>query len=203
MALDTYSGLKSAISDHLDRDDLVSQVDDFIDLAEARHKRDVRIREMIDREFIVVFDRFLELPTGYLDAITIRLLTDPVTVLNHVSPHEMNRVRRETTGKPSRFTVHGEIEFDVSPDGSYDGELVFYKALTPLSDANATNALLDRAPDVYLYAALLASAPFLMNDERIQTWGRMYSEGIDALKETDRRGRYIGALATRVAGPTP
>ena len=46
MALDTYNELKLEIASFLNRDDLTSQLDTFIDLTETRHARDLRIREM-------------------------------------------------------------------------------------------------------------------------------------------------------------
>ena len=201
MALDSYDGLKAAIADHLDDDGLSDQIEDFIDLAEARHKREIRIREMLTRASLTVDDRYVDFPTGYLEAKTLRLLTSPVTVLTYMNLHEMNRVRRETTGQPKYFTEHAQFEFDVSPDSSYSGEVIYYRAQTALSDANTTNDILDRAPDVYLYAALLASAPFLVNDERLKTWGDLYIQARDSLNGVDKR--RTGPLIARAAGATP
>lgn len=201
MSLADYDGLKAAIADHLDDDGLSSQIEDFIDLAEARHKREIRIREMLTREALTVDARYVDLPTGYLEAKNIRLLTTPVTVLLYRNEHELNRVRSESTGKPTSYTIHSQIEFDITPDSSYSGEIIFYKSLTALSDSNTSNDLLTRAPDVYLYAALLASAPFLLNDERIQVWGSLYKDAKDSLNTVDRR--RPSPLVARPAGPTP
>ena len=46
MALDTYSNLKTEIASYLNRDDLTTNIDTFIDLAESRHAKDLRLREM-------------------------------------------------------------------------------------------------------------------------------------------------------------
>lgn len=205
MALDTYSNLKTTIADYVDRDDLAAQIDDFIDLAEARHKREIRIREMQVRAQASASTRFLSLPSGFLEMQTLRLLTDPVTVLTEINFEEMNRARIETTtgGRPRFFTIHEEIEFDKIPDQAYTAEMIYYQAFTPLSDANTTNGLLTRAPDLYLYGALLAAAPFLVEDDRIQVWNGLYEQASDGLKLADRRGRHSGAIASRVFGATP
>lgn len=200
MALDTYANLKTAITNHLDRDDLASLVDDFIDVAEAMHKREIRIREMLARDSLTVDARYVSLPAGFLEAQTIRLLTNPITLLSYVDQHEMDRWRQESTGKPSRFTIHEQIEFDITPDSSYSGEIIYFGELTALSDAAPTNALLTRAPDAYLYGALLASAPFLMNDERIDVWGGLYTNARDALNAQARASRKVGPLVSRVSG---
>lgn len=201
MSLDTYAGLKQEIADTLDRDDLTSFIDSFIDLAEARHQREIRIREMIVRATVSAADRYLALPTGFLQMSMLRLLTNPVTVLAEVSLHEMNRRRQETTGKPIFFTVHEEIEFDRSPDQSYTAEMIYHAKLTALSDTNTSNALLTRAPDAYLYGALGAAAPFLSDDERLTVWAQLYQSAVDALNVMDRR--RAGPLVSRVAGATP
>lgn len=201
MAVDTYENLKTEIASHLERDDLTDSIDTFIDIAEARHKREVRIREMLTRTALTVDDRYEDLPTGFLSAKILRLLTTPVTVLEYMNEDQLSRVRCETTGKPRFFTAHSQLEFDKAPDEAYSGEIIYFKSLTPLSGSNTTNALLDKAPDVYLYGALIASAPFLMHDERVRLWNELYEVGRDGVNAMDRRG--IGPLVARAAGATP
>jgi hypothetical protein len=203
MALDSYANLKTAITNFLDRDDLSVYVDDFIDLAEARHKREILIREMIVRSQATLTGRFLALPTRFLRMKTLRLLTTPVTVLTEVNLHEMNREREEGTGKPTFFTVHEEIEFDTTPDDAYTTELIYYCSFLPLDDTNTSNGLLVRAPDAYLYGALSASAPFLAMDERVPTWEGLYGTARDGLNFEDRAGRIGTPVASRVMGSTP
>lgn len=206
MALDSYTNLKQSIIDHLDRDDLSGFVDDFIDLAEARHKREIRIMDMIERDPITFVTRYADLPSRYLEALSIRLLTgeDPPTILRNLNLHEMMRKRiEETTGIPQFFTVHNQIELDRVPDQAYSGEIIYYKELNALSDNVSSNAILSRAPDCYLYAALAASAPFLMNDERVLLWEGLYTNARDALNQLDIDAAHIGPLVARVDGITP
>lgn len=203
MSLDTYSNLKTAIANTLDRDDLTSEIDDFIDLAEARHKREVRIRQMITREAITINARQISLPADFLETITLRILTNPLTVLTNIDYDEMNRRRVEVTGKPEYFTVADEIEFDKSPDSSYSGEIVFWEAQQPLSDSVTSNDILANHPDLYLYGALIASAPFLMDDPRLVVWKALYDEAKNSANMQARRGRVSGRLVSRVRGSTP
>ena len=48
MALNNYANLKTAIANFLARDDLTSEIDDFIDLTEADFNRRLRIRAPLD-----------------------------------------------------------------------------------------------------------------------------------------------------------
>lgn len=205
MSLDSYAALKSEIGDWLDRDDIDTQIDTFIDLAEARHKREIRIREMLARQQASIDAQYEVLPSGFLQMRELRLLTTPVTTLEPVSPQEMTRRRSRRwitqTGRPCAFTVHKEIEFDVTPDQTYTAEMVFWQELTPLSDSNTTNALLTRASDAYLFGALVASGPFLEQEERLPTWEATYVAARDDINKMDRN--VSGRLVSRVAGATP
>ncbi len=49
MAISSYTSLKSAVADWLDRTDLTNQIPDFIGLAEIRHRRDFKIRSLETR----------------------------------------------------------------------------------------------------------------------------------------------------------
>ena len=60
--------------------------------------------------------------------------------------------------------------------------------LTALSDSNASNDILTNYPELYLYGALAESAPFIMQDERINTWGNLYKEALKNANETSSRG---------------
>lgn len=209
--ISTYVELQQSIEDHLDRDDLSSQIQNFIVLAEARHKREVRIREMMTREDIDILDRFVDLPDDFLDMRYLRVRTPSGTRykrylpdLEELAVHQLTLRSTNEKRCPSAFAVHGEsIEFDADPDRPYEGDLFYYTELTPLSDANPSNALLTRAPDVYLYGSLLASAPFLLNDERLRVWGELYANSKDTLNSSERQARRGGPLVAKVQGPTP
>ena len=203
MALSTFTELKAAIADYLERDDLSDQIDNWIALAEARHQREVRIREMLVRAKATTgTDRYLALPVGFLQMSMFRLLTDPVTVLEELNMDGMTRRRRERTDRPRFFTVHEEIEFDVIPTGDFVVEMIYYKKLTPLSAQNETNALLTLASDAYLYAALSASSPYL-EDDQVQTWEHMYGIARDGLIKTDRRARFSTPVSSQLTQLVP
>lgn len=202
MSINTYSELQTAIADYLQRDDLASNIPDFIRLAETDIRAELRVREMIHRDPITVNSIQINLPTNYLEAIELRLLTEPLTVLQHVTPHEMTRYRRTGTGRPKYFTIHTEIEFDVAPDSAYSGEIIFYESVDLLAD-RSTNTILTNYPNVYLFGALKHTEPFLMNDERVATWAAFYESTVKKLKKSSERSRRSGPLVSRVVGAGP
>ena len=209
MALDSYSGLKQSIIDHLDRDDLTNFVDDFIDIAEGRHKREIRIREMLSLATLAITDgdRLVDLPTDFIDLKYFRILNPDTSSyrrylpkLTQLNEHELTGLSTNREQRPQHFAVHEQIEFDSEADQDYTGEVLYYVGLTALSDSNTSNSLLTKAPDVYLYGALAASAPFLLNDERISTWETLYTTARDDLNRYERKSIRTGPQVARAKG---
>ncbi len=75
--------------------------------------------------------------------------------------------------------VGDEFQFIPIPDASYLVELTYWRRIPPLSDTNTTNWILSDHPDAYLYGALVQSAPYLMDDSRITTWGTLFTAALD------------------------
>lgn len=207
MAISTYGELKMSISDHLGIPDLEGKEDDFIDMAEARHKREIRIREQIQRVDIAIAedDRYTDLPDDFLDLKYLRIKSvsgyhSYLPDVRQVSLHEISDMSYSGNQPPRRFTVHSQIEWQAMADQNYTGEMVYYSVLTPLSDANPTNALLELAPDLYLYSALIASAPYLMHDERLTTWQSLYEQAKDGVNDLNTKSRAGGPLIARAFG---
>jgi hypothetical protein len=195
MALTTYAGLKSAIESWLDRDDLTNYLDDFIDLAEARIGRDLRIRQMETQSTQTLSGgtREYDLPADYLQMRNVQLNTSPITALEYLTPEMMDRLwAGSSTGRPRAYTIiRDKIQLGPAPDSTYSLEFTYYAkpgALTASEDG-----LLSVIPDVYLYAALLEAEPFLQNDQRIQLWMAAYDKAIAAAQMSDSKDRHSGS----------
>lgn len=71
------------------------------------------------------------------------------------------------------------------PDQTYPIEFNYYAMPVLLDVGNQTNWLTDLAPNMLLYRTLLETAPFLKNDERMQTWQGLYAESAQAITGQD------------------
>ena len=199
MAITTYAELKTAIGNWLARTDLTSYYDDFIDLAEARHKRDMRLRAMETRATgsLTADSRLLALPTGFVEARRFILTASPRHTLRFVTPDQLTGVyNQQTAGKPDFFTVHDQFEFNRPCDSTYAYELLHYAAFTALSDSNTTNWLITNAPDVYLWSCLAESAPFIGDDQRAALWEAKYQQAKADLLSVDAKGSLHGGVLT-------
>jgi hypothetical protein len=201
MALTTYTELKASVADWINRDDLTAVIVDFISLAEAQIERSLRTRQMIVRATASMDTEYSAVPADFLECRTIKLNTNPVQPLQFETVDSMDTLKTQyaATGRPQYFSiVGGQIRVLPVPATTYTAELIYFAKLTKLSSTNATNWLLTSSPDVYLYGALLQGAPYLQNDERIQTWATLYERGLNDLKIADDRGSTSGgALLAR------
>lgn len=197
MALSTYTELKDAIADWLDRSDLTNRIPDFIALAEARLNRELRIRPMEVRSTMTttVGQRYFNLPGGYLQMRNFQINTNPITPLEYITPEMLDRLYgSNTTGKPRAYSLIGdEIQLAPIPDSAYTLEVAYYEKFTPLSTDVTTNWLTENAPDVLLYGALIEAEPFVKNDERMPLWLNAYKEAIDKIQKADDRDRHSGS----------
>ena len=200
MAISSYTSLKSAIADWLDRTDLTDQIPDFIALTEVRHRRDFKIRSLETRVTTntVADQEYYNLPDNYIALRNIQLNTDPKTSLEYLTPEQMDRIYAGSNkGKPKAYTIIGnDIQLRPLPDSVYEIEMLYYKYFTPLSDSAPTNDMLTYHPDAYLYASLVEAEPYLQNDKRIQTWASFYDRAKKDIIDSNERDRHSGVAPT-------
>lgn len=194
MAITTYSTLQTAVGDWLNRSDLTTVIPDFIALAEAQFNRTLRHRRMVERATATLDSEYSAMPADWLESIRYQINTNPITVMEFVSPDQaaMLKGAYSTSGKPIFYTQIGQ-QFQVIPapdsGSAYTGELTYYATIPVLSAGNTSNWLLVDSPDIYLYGALLQSAPYLQDDQRLGVWAAIYQRLIDDLKVSDERSR--------------
>jgi len=194
MAFTSYSTLKTKIGEYLARTDLDSQIPDFIRLAEERLRRDLRIRQMLKvaTANTVADDATVSLPSDFLAMKDLHIDATPVRVLQFQNTSNFFRNARVTDkGVPTMYTLLGsEFQFAPKPDKAYTLRMVYYHKPDFLSDSNASNLFLANCPDLLLYGALAEAEPYLMNDERIQTWASLYDRGLASLRASDDDSEY-------------
>jgi hypothetical protein len=191
-----YSTLQTTVADYLNRQDLSAYIPTFIQLAEADMNTRLRTREMIVRATTTNDDEFVRLPLDFLESINLQL-TDGQSPLRFVTLDEADIInKRQTYNAPTFYSLmNGAIEL-VPPPATGDDveiEMVYYGKIPALSDSNTSNWLLLKAPDVYLYGALVHAAPFLMDDQRISVFGSFYSQRIEALNDESQKSLHSGS----------
>lgn len=207
MPFDTYDNLQSAIADWLVKRNLTDRIKDFIALGEARFDRDVNV---LTETYSIKNSAFLSISTApfalpsYINAVkTIWNTSLPnLDEIPIVGPAEWrNLVHRYsgTSGVPIAASISDNpddwtlrLNLVPSPASAMSIDLEYVRNLTPLSDVNQTNPILTRYPDLYLYAALAESAPFLQHDERVAVWETRYAAIVASINADSARRRLGG-----------
>lgn len=197
MSISTYSELKTAVENWLDRDDLSDRIEEFITLAETRLYRRLMPRGFEERATtpMVAGQEYYALPTDFLYQRNVQINTNPLTVLKYMSPEQLDHEYPSTgTGLPKAYTIIGnEIQLKPVPDSANNLEIAYFQKLSALSDTNTTNWTLTNAPDLLLYGALIEAEAYLVNDPRIGIWKAAFDEGLQQLNNLDMRARYSGS----------
>lgn len=197
-----YSELKQAVEDWLNKPEIVEAVPTFVTLAEARFNRELRLNAMLARQTATATTGYVELPSDWLQHSSI-VVTSPSNILSslvYISPDEYYDISKNgATGTPRYYTIiNSDIVLYPAPTSATAMEITYYKKIPALSASTPSNWLLDRSPDLYLYATLLAAEPYLQNDARAAMWSGTVSQIMEAMRmESERASRPSGALTMR------
>ena len=183
-----YTTLQASIADFLNRKDLTDSICTFIQLAETQMQRRLRVLDG-ERATTITFpvqSNRAPMPADFKRMRFFDAEYEPLDVLLERAPlidtrpiYDPRFFDREN--RIVRYSLTGnEMVLWPCPTGEdpVTFEMVYDAGFEPLSDTSPTNWLLEENPDVYLYGALLQSAPYLKNDARISVWGEFFLTGI-------------------------
>jgi hypothetical protein len=205
MSLTSYSGLQTAIADWADRADLDAKIPDFIELAEARINKILRIRQMERRSQMSTIgnDAYYGLPPGWLSGRALSVQNASVRGnydLEYRTPESFDQMGYDINGVPKYYTVIGnELKLRPTPDAVYTVQTVYYKKLDSLSDSQTGNEVLSDYPDIYLYACLLEAAVYLKDKDAAMSYGKLFEAAVTGAQDADSADRHSGG-AMHVVG---
>jgi hypothetical protein len=196
-----YSSLKANVADWLNRSDLTSAIPVFIQNAESSLKRDHRVRKLQTRTLTASADD-TAVPSDY--GANEAMYHDGSTYyhgIEVVGAERLGELKQlfGTTGPPAYAALlDGVIRWAPVPDTTYTLKWAYWRKLLSLSDSQTTNWLIEEHPDIYLYAALLESAPYLKGDERLAVWGSELERRLEELHRDTERQHFSGPMSRRV-----
>ena len=198
MSIRNYAELQASIAGWLKRSNLTERIPDFITLAEAALNRQLRVRQMTGYYSRSTDQSMIALPDDFLEAEKIQL--DGMT-LTYIDRYAADADTLATSGHDRRYTMVGQsIWLLTRVEKMSRFGMWYYQRITPLSDEEPQNWLIEDAPDAYLYGALLQAEPYLKNDARVATWGQLYGDVLTAMGVNSTRARTQGsALVMRSA----
>ena len=192
-AFTSYDNLKTNIADYLARQDLTDKIPMFVSLAEKRLNRDLRLRQMLQQSTYTLTSGYtVPTPADFLEMKDIHIDANPVVNLNFKTVSQFYRLgNSSTTGQPINYTlVSDNFVLAPRPVSGATINMTYYKIPKVLSDTNPSNEYLEVCPDLLLYASLVESAPFLMDDERLVTWENLYTRGLTSITKSDEQSEF-------------
>ena len=195
-----YQSLCNAVADVLNRQDLLTAIPNFVALANQRISRDMaRINHpgCISRTTLFVVGQTTDLPTDFVSVYQLRE-SDQQRVLSYISPDQFKEVTAQgwpggvnpypimspyvataSSAGPDYYTIIGN-QIWVMPTYSVNSplklDLSYYRTMPPLNTTSTANWALVKYPDLFLYGALVHSAPYLKADERLEVWEGAYQK---------------------------
>lgn len=216
MAITNYGELKTAIADWLDRSDLTDRIPDFVSFASTRIHygssqgtmmlQPIRVRAMeVEADLTPVAGR-VTLPNDFLEARRVLFLSDPAQVIELLAPELFWRMDAGlSTGRPGRATIEGgDLILSPAPDTSNDIQLTYFTKFDAFVADSDTNWLLQNAPDVYLFAALVEASIYTRDRAAADEYLIRYASSAIALTRQDDAARSSGTTwSTKIEGSTP
>lgn len=197
-----YATLCTAVSDYLARSDLSVYIPNFIQTAESKLYRGLRLRCMEKYISETIAAGLVQVPDDYLELKFINVAMTPAVSLERTSPETIYARFPVRSGAaiPKYIAREGD-QFIFGPfPGNHLVLGIYYKRLPRLSSTNTTNWFTDNAPDALLYGSLLEAQAFLQKDARIPVWQQFFSESLKTIKEEEKRENASGSSMMVRAG---
>lgn len=198
----TYDEIKTKVAEYLNRTDLTSQMDMFIDLTESDINKVIKHQDLIKRANAVAETQYTQLPSDWSRVINVELNTSDHTTLLQQSTESLDLKRTSidnVSGRPEYFAItDNAIELCPTPDTNYELQLTYYANIPELSSTNTTNVVSDKFPDVYIYGCCKHASIFLMEDERVGMFQTLFDKALEEVRLQQERASFgVGSLIPR------
>lgn len=200
--LDNYDELVATVTDYLNRSDLVHVVPTFIRLAETDFDRRVRNPAMLKNVEAIVTESYIPLPADLVEVYALDIPGTNRREIRFIPYAEFQRLSHSIRdGAVIYCTIEaGQINFLAPPPpNGTKVTLRYYAAVPRLGPDVASNWLLKKWPDAYLYGTLLQSAPYSGDDTNLNQWAQILSGLMDSIRKANDDARFPSSSLTMKA----
>jgi len=188
-----YAAFRVAVQWLIEGDELtdtfsVNTLDLIIGMGEARVYRELRASSLEAALSVVVSGNVAALPSDLLELKEVYF--DATRPLEIVPLDRLRKLQNSSAGQVIYAAQDGDtLTFWPPATGTLLGK--YYKKPAALSTALSTT--FTRYPEVFIYAALVESAPFLGQDSRMQLWEAKYGQCLADAKHNELMRVYGGS----------
>lgn len=214
MALTNLGELKASVADWLNREDLTTQIPDFVKLAENRINADHRSRVVaneVHQAFTVASENQIN-PVAQHSPFEVTAVVVDGKVIQNVTWDEYHREQDSPKSANGVYTFSkGNLyysgfveESGTAPDPGGADVVVEYHGFE-LSEFNftsdaSTTALFTEHPEIFLYASLLEASVYLRDMEGVQIYQVRYDELMDKIQKSFNRRKVSGGFTVSSVG---
>jgi len=207
MAITDFASLKTALTDHMARSDLATVADELVSFAtdyfnyggDPLTDPPLRCRDMEEVASLTPASGVCALPADYLQYR--RVVEEMATrkPLSYIAPSSAEIMYPSRyAGTARHFTIIGG-DLYVFPLATNDIELTYYQKIPHLSDANTTNWLLTKHPQIYLRACMVMACVYIKDMQQAEANRALLRPLVSGLSGSDMMSQYANAGLT-IAG---
>lgn len=192
-SITTYSELVAEVRDMMDDADYSQEaIDRALRKAEAMFNRELRTTDMETRFVFTATSELSPLPEDFLEMRFMFVEGMPDQPLSSMSPAGMLSNYYGQSGCPRAYTIEGNT-IRLGPVGTAALEINYYARIPPLTDAQVSNWLLRKHPDLYVAGVLFYLARRERDADGEQRAAQEVSTLIDSIKGAAIRQRWGAA----------
>ncbi|PDT39813.1 MULTISPECIES: phage adaptor protein [Sinorhizobium] len=171
----------------------------LLGLAELKLNRGLRVAGMEDTAMVTLTEGDGTLPTDFLEAREVKNASG--IPIRAVSLEQLTNSYMDRSGTPAGYAIVGST-IKVRPSADQDISVTYYSRIPALTVTDPTNWLLEKAPDVYLFALVNEIAIWKKDVEGATAAQQLLALAINGLRIEDERTRWGNAQVV-VGGVTP
>lgn len=177
-----YTQISEKIADWMNRSDLTARIPDFIELAEERMNRALRVRQMESTLAATAITDNIITPAA--NVVDVKALWVPNYERNPLKPQGLESViAGGYEGTPTMYAWDGA---DLRFDGAGDVQGVLYVRIPALATAT-TNWVSEGPWSLYLWGALMEASLFVKDDADAAKYEGRFSQVLDELRGNEQR----------------
>lgn len=201
-AIVDYGTLKTAIAEKMNRTDLTSALDGFVQRSEEHFNRELRHQKNLYRyaNFPLTAE-YTARPIDLLELSHIELYVNGYRETIYAEPANASVAQRGTiAGTPLAISlVNDSIRLSPPPNGTMTADLFYYRGVTTIRTSDVTtNWLLDSHSGAYLYRSLMEAAIHMRDMKRLDEYGMAFQGVWSSVERAGRQQMQSASMQVRL-----
>ena len=195
MSITNFGELKSEVASWLNKSNLSSKLDGFVQISESYIRRDLEVRAQELTATGTLTGTDLAFPSRFS---SVRRLVVDDRQCRYITPEEYTHLDLAGADLPTRlYTIIGENIVILGGTSGDAYTLVYTEWFESLAGDTDTNWVLTNSPDVYLWASCMAGSIYLKDVNAATGYKTLYEEAVRSLNRKEKEAKQGYPLVIR------